>query len=116
MRISMTARHFELSDTLRRHVENRLAGLDKYHQRATRVEVTLTDEKREKRVEAHAFVDGDHDIHAEASASDFRTAVNRLSEKLGRQMKRRRDRRVNHKAPRLNEQIPTQEGVEGSES
>ena len=105
MKISMTARHFELSDTLRKHVENRLAGLDRYHQRASRIEVKLTEEKREKRVEARAFVDGDYDIHAEAAAADFRTAVNQLSDKLARQLKRRRDRRVDHQAPRLNEEI-----------
>lgn len=116
MRISMTARHFEFSDALRRHVESRLTGLDKYHQRTTRVEVTLTEEKREKRVEARAFVDGDHDIHAEATADDFRTAVNRVSEKLARQLKRRRDRRVDHQAPRLNEEITSEEVTEGSES
>ncbi|UCC74460.1 MAG: ribosome-associated translation inhibitor RaiA [Gemmatimonadota bacterium] len=116
MKINLTARRFELSDALRRHVEEQLARLDRYHNRTSRVEITLTEEKREKRVEARAFVDGDYDIHAEASAEDFRTAVNRLSEKLARQLKRRRDRRVDHQAPRLNEEIPAQETTEGSES
>ena len=116
MKINLTARRFELSDALRRHCEDQLSRLDRYHQRTSRVEVTLTEEKREKRVEARAFVDGDYDIHAEAVAGDFRTAVNRLSEKLARQLKRRRDRRVNHKAPRLNEEIPAEEAAEGSES
>ena len=112
MKISMTARHFELSDGLREHVESRLSGLERYHQRTSRVEVTLTEEKREKRVEARAFLDGDYDIHAEAVADDFRTAVNRLSEKLARQLKRRRDRRLDHKAPRLGEEIPSEEEAE----
>jgi ribosomal subunit interface protein len=116
MKISMTARHFELSDALRQHVESRLAGLDRYHLRTSRIEVKLTEEKREKRVEARAFVDGDYDIHAEAAAGDFRTAVNKLSEKLARQLKRRRDRRVDHKAPRLNEEITAEEDTEESES
>lgn len=116
MKISLTARHFELNDALREHVESRLQGLDRYHQRASRVEVTLTEEKRLKRVEARAFVDGDHDIHAEATANDFKTAVNQLSDKLARQLKRRRDRRVDHQAPRLNEEIPAQEVVGEEES
>jgi putative sigma-54 modulation protein len=116
MKINLTARHFELSDALRQHVEDQLSRLDRYHQRTSRVEVTLTEEKRERRVEARAFVDGDYDIHAEAAAGDFRTAVNRLSEKLARQLKRLRDRRVDHQAPRLNEEIPAEEAIEGSES
>jgi ribosomal subunit interface protein len=116
MDISMTARHFELNDSLREHVQNRLARLDRYNQRMSRLEVTLTEENRQKRVEALAAVDGDVDIHAEAVADDFRTAVNRVSEKLARQLKRRHERRRNHQAPRLNEEIQPQEAIEGSES
>lgn len=112
MKISMTARHFELNDALRQHVENRFAGLSRYNHRMSRLEVTLTDEKREKRVEARAGVDGDVDIFAEASADEFRTAVNRVSDKLARQLKRRRDRRTDHQAPRLGEEIPPQETPE----
>jgi ribosomal subunit interface protein len=116
MKINVTARHFELSDSLRSHVETQLASLSRYHSRTSRVEVTLTEEKREKRVEARAFLDGEYDIHAEAVAGDFRTAVNRLSDRLARQLKRRRDRRVDHQAPRLGEEIVTQEASEAEES
>ncbi len=116
MNISMTARNFELSDALRDYVENRFSRLDRYYQRVSRVEVTLTEEKRQRRVEALAGVDGDIDIHAEAMADDFRTAINRVSDKLARQLKRRHDRRRDHQAPRLGQEIPTEEAFEGSES
>jgi putative sigma-54 modulation protein len=105
MKISVTARHFELSDALRDHVESRFSGLDRYHQRMSRIEVTLTEEKRERRCEARAFVDGDVDLYAEATAPDFRTAVSSVSEKLARQLKRQRDLRTDHQAPRLGEEI-----------
>jgi putative sigma-54 modulation protein len=113
MNISMTARHFDMSDALRKHVESRFSRLERFYQRISRLEVTLTDEKREKRVEALAAIDGDVDIHAEAVAGDFRTAVNRVYEKLARQLKRRHDLRRDHQAPRLNEEIEPQEAVEG---
>jgi len=116
MDISMTARHFELNDSLREHVQGRFSRLDRYNQRTSRVTITLTEEKRQKRVEAIAAVDGDVDIHAEAVAEDFRTAVNRVSDKLVRQLKRRHERRRDHQEPRLNEEIQPQEAVEGSES
>jgi len=115
MDITITARHFELNDALRKHVENRFTGLDRYNQRMSRVEVTLTEEKRERRVEARAAVDGDVDVHAEASAEDFRAAVNRVSEKLARQLKRRRDRRTDHQAPRLGEEIEATGSPEATE-
>lgn len=116
MNISMTARNFDMSDALRQHVESRFSRLERFNQRMSRVEVTLTEEKRERRVEALAAVDGDVDIHAEAAGEDFRTAVNKVSDKLARQLKRRHDLRRDHQAPRLNEQIQPQEAVEGSES
>lgn len=116
MNISMTARHFEMSDGLRRHVEGQITRLERFNSRMSRVEVTLTEEKSGKLVEAHAAVDGDVDIHAEATAQDFRTAVNRVSDKLARQLKRRQDLRRDHQAPRLNEEIQPEEAVEGSES
>jgi len=116
MDISMTARHFELNDSLRDHVENRFSRLGRFNQRTSRVEVTLTEEKRRKRVEARAAVDGDIDIYAEAVADDFRTAVAKVSDKLIRQLKRRHERRRDHQAPRLNEEIQPEEVAEGSES
>lgn len=113
MDISITARHFEISDALRQLVETRLSRLDRFNPRLSTVEVTLTDEKREKRVEAHAGIDGDVDIHAEAVAEDFRAAVNKVAEKLARQLKRQHQQRRDHQAPPLNEEILPQEAIEG---
>ncbi len=115
MKLSMTARHFELSDALRDYVESRFSRIDRYYQRASRVEITLTEEKRQKRVEALAAVDGDVQVYAEAVAEDFRTALNRVADKLTRQLKRRHDRRRDHQAPRLGQEIQPQEAVEGGE-
>ena len=47
MDIAMTARHFELNDSLRQHVQSRFSRLDRYYGRTSRVEVTLTEEKRQ---------------------------------------------------------------------
>jgi putative sigma-54 modulation protein len=113
MNISITARHFEISDALRELVETRLSRLDRFNSRLSNFEVTLTDEKREKRVEAHAGIDGDVDIHAEAVGEDFRAAVNKVVDKLTRQLKRQHQLRRDHKAPSLNEEILPQEPVEG---
>lgn len=114
MNISVTARHFVLTEALRDDVEQRLRRLERYHQRVSHVAVTLTEERREKRVEALAGVDGDIDIHAEARATDFRTALGRVSDKLARQLKRRHDRHRDHQAPRLGRDI-VPEGTTGGE-
>ena len=109
MKIGITARHFELGEDLRDHVERRFNRLGRYNRRVSRIEVTLTEEKRERRVEALAFIDRDIDIHAEAAAEDFRVAVNAVTEKLARQLKRRQDRKSDHQGPRLGEEIQADE-------
>lgn len=114
MKISVTARHFELTEAMRDRVERRLRRLERYNHRISRLDVTLTEEKREKRVEALAAVDGDVDIYAEACADDFRTALSRVSDRLARQLKRRHDLRRDHQAPRLGRDIEP-EGTTGGD-
>ena len=84
MKISVTARHFELTEALRDQVEQRLRRLERYHQRIS------------------------------PRASDFGTALGRVSDKLARQLKRRHDRHRDHQAPRLGRDIAPQ-GVTGGD-
>ncbi len=109
MDVSVTARKFELNDSLRGFAEERLGRLKRYDPRLSRVDVTLTEESHGRRVEARAAIDGDVDVHAEATAEDFRMALNRVSDKLARQLKRRHDQRRDHQAPRLGRDIAPQE-------
>lgn len=113
MDVMVTARKFELSDSLREFVDRRLRRLERYNGRVVRVEVTLTQEKNRRRVEALAVIEGDVDVHAETTADDFQQAINKASEKLTRQLKRRQDQRSDHQSPRLGRDIEPQEVVEG---
>ncbi len=113
MDIKVTARKFELNDSLKDFVQDKLGRLERYDPRLSRVDITLTEEKRNRKVEALAAINGDVDVHAEATADDFRTAVNRVSDKLTRQLKRRHQKRRDHQAPRLGRDIEPEEAVEG---
>ena len=112
MEVSVTARKFELSESLRQFAEERLARLLRYDSRLLRVAVTLTEEKRGRTAEALAAISGDVDVHAEATAEDFRSALHRVSEKLTRQLKRRHDQYRDHQAPRLGRDIEPEEAIE----
>ena len=112
MDILVTARKFDLNDSLREYVERRLSRLERYDGRLVRVEVTLTQEKNRRRVEALAVIEGDVDVHAETTADQFRQALNKVSEKLTRQIKRRQDQRNDHQAPRLGRDIEPQQVAE----
>ena len=106
MDVLITARHFDIAPGLRDHVDRQLRRLVRYDGRLARVEVTLLEERREKRVEARASIDGDVDLYAVGSARDFRSAADRMVDRLARQVKRRHGRRIDHQAPRLGRDIP----------
>jgi ribosomal subunit interface protein len=60
--------------------------------------VTLKEEKNRCEVEANLSVRRRAAIHAGAEGPEFRTAVDRLYEKLSRQLKKSRSRGREHKA------------------
>jgi len=99
MQIIISGRHVELTDNLRQHIDERFTRLGRFAGGIPRIEVTLSEEKKRCLVEANAVPKRGPAVHASAEATDFRTAVDRLYEKLSRQLKARRERGREHKAP-----------------
>lgn len=97
MQIIISGRNVELNDTLRDLIEERLRRLDRFAGTVSRIEVTLSEEKKRCLVEANAVPRRGRAVHAGAEAVDFRTAVDRLYEKLSRQLKAKRERVREHK-------------------
>jgi ribosomal subunit interface protein len=98
MQIIISGRHVELADSLKEHIEDRFGRLNRFDGNITRIDVTLSEEKNRCRVEANASVRRGSGVHARAEATDFRTAVDRLYEKLSRQLKSRREKVRERKA------------------
>ncbi|MGH7540657.1 MAG: ribosome hibernation-promoting factor, HPF/YfiA family [Gemmatimonadota bacterium] len=103
MHVILSARHCEIGDELRDLIQRRLDHLERFEPRASRAEVTVTAERLRYAAEALVSVDGDERIHGRADADDVRTAVDRLCEKLRRQLRKRHGRRRDHQAPSLGE-------------
>lgn len=99
MQVIVATRHGEISDRMRANLESRFAKLGKYESRLSRVEVTLSDEKNRWEVEALASVDRAEPVHARAEAGDVRSAVDRVLDRLARQLKRIRSRHREHQGP-----------------
>ena len=98
MQVIISARHFDVSDGLRRLVEERFARLERFDERIGRVEVTLLEEKNRYEVEGDLSINGRGSLHAHAEAADFRTALDKAVDKLARQLKKSRSRYKNHNA------------------
>ena len=98
MQIIISGRHVEVTESLREHMEERFNRLGRFDDDVSRVELTLSEEKKRRLVEANVIVRRGPSIHARAGTSDFRTAVDRVYEKLSRQLKSRRERIRDRKA------------------
>ena len=102
MDIVLNSRHCELTDRFRRHVEEKLARLEKHDHRVIRMEVEVEAERnprqsdRAVRVELTAFSKGPV-IRAEAAADDKMSALDLALDKMAGQMRRAADRKRVHR-------------------
>lgn len=103
MNVSITTRHCSVSERTRTEAEERLQRLQRYEPQVANAEVEFDEDHGTKQVETRIFVAGSHSIVAHGSGDTFRTALDRSIDRLTRQLKRRRERIRDHKAPRLSE-------------
>lgn len=98
MRLQVKAHHGHLTDSVRGYAEKRLAKLDRRLHDLTLVEVTLSQEHNpsisdDHSAEAVVYTKGPT-IVAKESAETFEAAIDRLVDKLERQVERYRDKRT----------------------
>jgi putative sigma-54 modulation protein len=108
MQVIISARHFDVSQSIRELVEERFSRLEKFEERIGRVEVTLLEEKNRYEVQGDLGVDGGGRMYAHAEAADFRTALDRVVDKLGSQLRRNRSRYKDHSAEKV---LPPEEST-----
>lgn len=109
MRIQITARHCEVPDTIRRRARELIQRLSRYESRLSSAEVVFDVESHLKRAEAILSIDGDEPVVAGARAEEFRGALDRLVDRLGKILRRRHSQRADHQAAGLSE-VPGWEG------
>jgi putative sigma-54 modulation protein len=98
MRLQVKAHHGHLSDSVRAYVEKRLAKLSRRLYDQTLVEVTLSREhnpsiRDDHSAEAIVYAKGSN-IVARESATTYEAAIDRLVDKLERQVERYRKKRL----------------------
>jgi putative sigma-54 modulation protein len=98
MQLQVKALHGSVSDSVRAYTEKRLAKLSRRLYEQTAVEVTLSREHNPSIHEDHVaegvvFTKGSN-LVARESATSYEAAVDRLVDKLERQIERYRDKRV----------------------
>lgn len=97
MNVMINARHCEIADSLRERVESRLRELSRYNPKLAGAEVTFEINGSEHAVEARLGVHGTEPVIAHGAGADFRRAFDSAADRLVRQLKRKRERRVRHR-------------------
>jgi len=101
LRVKITARHCDISDPVRERAESQMARLTKYHPRVTGADVVFTEEKRVRHVEVILSVDRGETVVARADGEEFRTALDKVVDRLSRRLRRARAAEKDHRAPPL---------------
>jgi len=99
MQIHLSPRHLTLTAAIHAHVAEKISHLETISAQIVAAHVVLLhDETKTKKhvVKVHIAVAGP-DIHAEASHDDLYAAIDLVSDKLARQLRKRKTKLTSHK-------------------
>jgi ribosomal subunit interface protein len=99
LRVQITERHCEVPGDTRERAEKSVASLAKYSPRATAAEVLFMEERVDRIVEVIVHIDGGDPVVARAEDTEFRAALDKVLDRIGRRLKKERELRTDHQAP-----------------
>ena len=117
MQLHVKGKNLEVNDSIRRYAERKLGKLDRQLSKAARVEVELQVERNpsiaaNQVAEATVWLKG-HTLRAREASRDMKASIDELTEKLLRQVKDERDKRVAKRhVPAAEKTVPADEPVE----
>ena len=110
MDIITTARHFELTPEIRDYARKRIERLQRYLERVEEVHVVLAAEKHRRLAEVTLHARGTEIVSREES-DDMQVSIDRVVDRVERQVKRLNARRNEHKPRRAAEvSVPAEGG------
>ncbi len=96
MNFNITGHHVEVTKALKDYVAEKLDKIEVHFDKITSVNVVLTVEKLEQKAEATLHVKG-HDIHADSTKEDMYAAIDDMTDKLDRQVRRYKTKMTDHR-------------------
>lgn len=95
MDITVTGHHVEVTDSLREYVINKFDRLQRHFDNVLDANVILTVEKLEQKAEATIHLTG-NTIFADSVDENMYAAIDSLTDKLDRQIKKHKEKRKDH--------------------
>jgi putative sigma-54 modulation protein len=102
MNITTTARHYQLTPALKDYAESKVGQLKKYFDNIVNAHIIFELEKYRHAVEVSIHING-KDFNGREVSEDMYASVDRVVEKLERQIRRYKGKRFNKKTPKLAE-------------
>jgi putative sigma-54 modulation protein len=103
VRIHVTGRHVEVTDDVRRYVEQKAGKLPRYYDRIHEIEVVLDHESEQFTAEMIVRADHKHTFVARETGPDTFALIDLVTEKLERQLIKLKEKRRIHKHDGKNE-------------
>jgi putative sigma-54 modulation protein len=96
MNIYLTGHHVEITPPIRDYVSSKLARITHHFDHVIDVNVVLTVEKLNHKIEASVHVRG-KDIHCESTDADMYAAIDGLIDKLDRTIIKHKEKSLDHR-------------------
>lgn len=97
MQLSLTGHHIDVTPALRSYVEKKFERIERHCDQIVDVHCILTVEKLQHKAEATFGVSGGK-IHADATHADMYAAIDALTDKLDRLVKKHKEKLADHRA------------------
>ncbi len=97
MQIQLTARHVEVTDDVRKHIQEKMDKLPRFYDRIHEVEVVLDHQSEQFSVEIIVRTDRRHTIVVSETGPDTFALVDVLTDRLERQLTKHKEKNRNHK-------------------
>jgi len=97
MQLSVTGHHVDVTDAMRNYVANKMEKVERHFDLVSDVHCILTVEKLRHKAEAKVNVNGGT-IYADATEEDMYAAIDGLVDKLDRQVRKHKEKLVDHHA------------------
>ena len=97
MQINISGHHIDVTPALRDYVTEKFARIERHFENATDINCILTVEKLEHKAEATLNVSGSQ-LHAHSVEGDMYAAIDSLTDKLDRQVRKHKEKITDHHA------------------
>ena len=97
MQIDITGHHIDITDSLRDYVNQKMERVERHFDIVSQAHVILSVEKQRQKAEAKLMIKGSK-VFAEAVDEDMYAAIDKLIDKLDRQVKKHKEKTTDHHA------------------